>query len=105
MIIGLPKGSIKEKSIKLIAEFGFNIQKGKLSYTNDNIKFILLKHRDIPRLIIEEKIDYGITSEEWLYELQSYEKVKILKKLDWCDTRIDLISSKAISKINTCVTE
>ncbi|XMB25934.1 ATP phosphoribosyltransferase [Paenibacillus sp. BR2-3] len=68
----------------------------------------MLKHRDIPRLIELGYLDLGITSTEWLYENGS--DLYIHKELDWCDTRISLISDKdspVLSENTTirCITE
>ncbi|MNN59929.1 ATP phosphoribosyltransferase [compost metagenome] len=68
----------------------------------------MLKHRDIPGLIELGYLDVGITSTEWLYENDS--DLYIHKELDWCDTRISLISDKDRPVLNgnrgiRCITE
>ncbi len=89
--IGLAKGVVKSKSLKLIEELvGEKTDKNKLSFCNEDFSTFLLKHRDIPQLIEKGIIDIGITSEEWIEENGSC--VDIIEKLDWCDTRVSLIS-------------
>lgn len=89
--IGLPKGVVKTKSLNLIEKFvKKKIDADILHYEYENIRFILLKHRDIARLVNDGTLDYGITSIEWITELNA--KVKILKETEWCNTRISLIS-------------
>ena len=107
--IGLPKGVVKSKSLELIEELlGIKADKNRLNFSKDDVNIYLLKHRDIPKLIERGKIDVGITSLEWIEETESY--VEILQELDWCDTRISLISSKENSVLDSdrtihCITE
>lgn len=110
--IALAKGVVKEKSINLIEEL-LDIKitnKGLLSFSKGDVNIFLLKHRDIPKLVESGKIDIGITSMEWIEETQS--KVEIIDEIDWCDTRISLISpiGKSSYKLSKkekiyCVTE
>ena len=107
MKIGLPKGNVIDKSF-LVAKklLSHELDLGRLSFLNDTYEIYLLKHRDIPKLVEDGRIDIGITSYEWVKERQS--DVKVLAELDWCDTKICLIKSPNVLK-NTetlnCVTE
>ncbi|AIQ15084.1 ATP phosphoribosyltransferase [Paenibacillus durus] len=107
---GMPKGVVKRKSISLIEDLlRVPINKDKLHFFDQgDVHYYLLKHRDIPRLIELGCLDLGITSTEWLYENGS--DLYIHKELDWCDTRISLISDKdspVLSENATirCITE
>ncbi|MFB5761890.1 ATP phosphoribosyltransferase [Paenibacillus medicaginis] len=108
--IGLPKGVVKHKSISVIETFlNYDINKEKLHFfDNSRVHFYLLKHRDIPKLISSGNLDFGITSTEWIYE--SDIELHVHKELDWCDTRISLISGKGEPVLGQklpirCVTE
>lgn len=107
--VGLPKGVLKEKSLRLVELLlNMKINKNLLSFNSDEYKIFLLKHRDIPKMIANNMLDIGITSSEWISE--SKNKVKIIKKMDWCNTRISLITSDPNYKVQadkeiSCVTE
>ncbi len=106
--IGLPKGNVIGKSLQLVRYImGEDADSKKLSFKKDNITLLLLKHRDIPKMIEKGQLDVGITSYEWIVENDS--KVKVIKELDWCDTRIALIggAQNEIDNRNSvnCLTE
>lgn len=110
--VGLPKGNMLSNSLNIvnnILKSNIDLNTRKLFFKDDNIEFYLLKHRDIPSLIDNHIIDIGITSEEWVIEKQLKNKLKIIKYLDWCDTRISLINKKGnVINKNTaikCITE
>ena len=106
--IGLPKGTIKEKSFDVIRKLtGMDAQGKRLSYKNAEAEIFLLKHRDIPRLLARKVIDVGITSTEWLDECG--DDLAILKELNWCDTRMSVIGREGtqLSELERirCITE
>lgn len=90
--IGLPKGVVKIKSLTVIEHFlQEKIDSKKLGFIGKNdTYFYLLKHRDIPNLVSEGILDVGITSSEWIEEKGF--SLHINRELDWCDTRVSLIS-------------
>jgi ATP phosphoribosyltransferase len=106
--IGLPKGTIKEKSLDVIRGLTGGHAGGKrLSYGTADTEIFLLKHRDIPGLLARKVIDVGITSTEWLDECGA--DLAVLKSLDWCDTRMSVIAKEGTRlsdlKRIRCVTE
>lgn len=103
--IGLPKGNVFNKSKELVEKFtGNSIIDGKLKVGYENFRFYFLKHRDIPFFVESGKLDYGITSDEWIVETGV--SVTRIKELDWCDTKIALIKSENYGgDLLTCVTE
>lgn len=109
MRIGLPKGSVKHRSIGIIETIvGCRLAERQLRVASGGMEFFLLKHRDIPALVESGMLDFGITSSEWLEERAS--QLSVLLELDWCDTRISVIGPKHGRKpeagaIGTCVTE
>lgn len=103
--IGLPKGNIHHFSSKLLSDtLGEIAAIKKLHYSFMNYDFFFLKHKDIARMIKNGELDFGITSEDWIFEYQ-YSPI-IVKRLDWCHTKIALISDSADrTNISTCVSE
>lgn len=110
MRIGLPKGTVKGRSERLIEELtGQRIQPRRLAYTRDQLTCFLLKHRDIPVLMKSGDLDLGITSTEWLVEKGP--ELEVLHRTDWCDTRISLVGTeRSYARVRSgdgfsCVTE
>ena len=103
--IGLPKGNVLSKSKQLVERItGKPVVAGRLSVEYENYRFFFLKHRDIPGLVEQGVLNYGITSDEWIAETDA--RVIRFKELDWCDTKIALIEHKdASNKPRSCVTE
>lgn len=108
--IGLPKGVVKAKSLRLVENIlGYTPPPGRLTARDgERFEFFLLKHRDIPVLIENGKLDIGITSTEWIIERRSV--VLRLRTLDWCDARISFIrhsscGSGGLPPQFTCITE
>lgn len=102
--IGLPKGKVHGKGYKLIEEsFRTVISTHQLSFTSLDYEVYFMKHRDIARLVGNNTLDFGITSEEWIREMDA--NVCILKKLDWCTTKMALIAASHDVVISSCVTE
>ncbi len=107
MRIGLPKGNIYNKSKNLVREIcKKDFPDGKLTICSEKYSFYFLKHRDIPRLIAQGFLDYGITSDEWIAE--SGYNLQRIEKTNWCHTKIAIIGKdrkKHIQNISSCVTE
>lgn len=104
--IGLPKGNIKKKSIALAKTMlNEDYDDSLLHFCKDDIEVFLLKQRDIPQLLDNGILDIGITSTEWITEKEV--DLTIEQYLDWCDTRISLItpSNHMERPLKTCVTE
>lgn len=109
--VGLPKGVVKKRSIALIESYvGGTLNADKLNFeVESDLTFYMLKHRDIPKLIASGVLDFGITSTEWVNE-GNYD-IDIITELDWCDTRVSLISEIGRSILSSespkirCVTE
>ena len=94
--IGLPKGNLLNSSCKIIKRaLNTEISPGKLCFQGNGVRFVFLKHKDIPLMLQNHKLDYGITSSDWVME-KGYNG-NIIKELEWCKTRISLIASAKIS--------
>lgn len=106
--IGLPKGVVKSRSLEIIRRYAGEIKNEKtMFYPVGGLCFFLLKHRDIPVFIEHGWLDFGVTSTEWLIEQNV--NLEIVKKLDWCNTRISLLATESTlysdEPYSTCVTE
>lgn len=105
--IASAKGNIQKKTKSLLeTKFSVKIDEKKLSFSYRNYLFLFLKHRDIPNLLLNKKIDIGITSLEWIKEKNI--DLAILYKLDWCNTKICCIKHKDTKESlerRVCVTE
>lgn len=107
--MGLPKGVVKQRSFQLIESYlGHGVNRQQLWFTDEKkMSFYLLKHRDIPRLIASGQLDCGITSTEWTEEFDL--GFDTIAELDWCDTRISVISPEAAPALEknviNCITE
>jgi ATP phosphoribosyltransferase len=106
--IGLPKGGVIQHSLKLMGKcLNKEIDSNALNDIEGQYCFYLLKHRDIPRLVEDGVLDIGVTSSEWVEEVGA--DLSIIKNLDWCDTRISLISHRDMPVLEhgevRCVTE
>lgn len=81
--VGYPKGNVHGKARHLVEKrFNISFPKEKLHIENDDYDIFFLKHRDIARLVVQRTLDFGVTSEEWLQELNVEKDVNVLKKLD-----------------------
>ncbi|MCC7197773.1 ATP phosphoribosyltransferase [Candidatus Peregrinibacteria bacterium] len=110
--IALPKGRFHNNSLSIVKnnvkDNVFNIeQERKLFFESEDYIFFLLKPSDICSLILNEKVDLGIVPDEWILEHELQHKVSFdkLKKFNWINTRMSLItdSVKNISENDTIV--
>jgi len=108
--IGFPKGNIKKKSLSAIAKIlGHEVDQDGLNFSNGkDCEAYLLKHRDIPLLLQQGRLDFAVASTEWLEERGA--DFPILCALGWSQYRICLIGSpsKPIDQQKgptSCVTE
>ncbi len=93
--IGIPKGSLQEHTLKIFESAGFNIQVPTKSYIlkidDPEIEVFMLRPQEIPKYLEEQKLDVGISGEDWIKETKAkvieicdlkYAKQKI-KKVKW----------------------
>ncbi len=73
--LGIPKGSLQEKTIELFQMAGFNIYVSGRSYfpaiDDPEIKVVLVRAQEMSRYIEEGILDCGITGEDWILENNS----------------------------------
>lgn len=104
--IAFAKGNIQKKACNILwKKWGVDFNKNKLSIEIEGNKYFFVKHRDIPKLLMDGVVDIGVTSFEWIKEKKV--DVHILKTLDWCDTTICYIEPVSRTRKDnvTCVTE
>jgi len=69
--LGIPKGSLQEKTLELFRMAGFNIYLSSRSYfpsIDDNeIEVVLIRAQEMSRYVEEGVLDCGITGEDWIF--------------------------------------
>lgn len=73
--LGIPKGSLQEKTLEIFKNGGFNISVSSRSYTpsidDEEIKPTLLRAQEMSRYVEDGVLDCGITGEDWILENNS----------------------------------
>ena len=73
--IGLPKGSLKEATLRYLSKAGFNFSISSRSYfpsvDDDEIEAILIRAQEIARYVHEGVFDAGLTGIDWVKETRS----------------------------------
>jgi len=103
--IGIPKGSLQEKTIEVFKMAGFNIYINPRSYfpsiDDPEIEVTLLRAQEMSRYVEEGVLDCGITGEDWVLENGS--KVVKLTDLSYAKQTLNpvrwVVAVRADSKI------
>ncbi len=70
--LGIPKGSLQEKTLEIFKMGGFNISVSSRSYSpsidDPEIKPTLLRAQEMSRYVADGVLDCGITGEDWILE-------------------------------------
>jgi len=70
--LGIPKGSLQEKTLELFRMAGFNIYLSSRSYfpsiDDTDIEVVLIRAQEMSRYVEEGVLDCGITGEDWILE-------------------------------------
>jgi len=73
--LGIPKGSLQERTLEIFKKAGFNVYLNPRSYfpsiDDPEIKVILVRAQEVSRYIEEGVLDCGITGEDWILENNS----------------------------------
>ena len=81
--LGLPKGSLQEKTLEILRMAGFNTYVSSRSYfpsiDDPEIEPVLIRAQEMSRYVEEGVLDCGITGEDWILENNS--KVNRLAEL------------------------
>lgn len=72
LTLGIPKGSLQDKTIEIFGHAGFNIYVSQRSYfptiDDPEIKLVLIRAQEMARYVEEGVLDCGITGEDWVLE-------------------------------------
>ena len=75
IVLGIPKGSLQEATVKIFSMAGFRIGVSERSYfpsiDDDQINLVLVRAQEISRYVEEGVLDCGITGEDWIRENDS----------------------------------
>lgn len=81
--LGIPKGSLQERTIELFRKAGFSISVGSRSYfpsiDDAQIQPVMVRAQDMSRYVQEGVLDCGITGYDWIMENDS--KVVVIEDL------------------------
>ena len=70
--IGLPKGSLQDATIRLMAKAGFHFSVSQRSYfpsiDDDEIQAILIRAQEIAKYVQDGVFDVGLTGKDWILE-------------------------------------
>ncbi len=70
--LGIPKGSLQEKTLEIFQMAGFNIYLSPRSYfptvDDPQIKVVLIRAQEMSRYVEDGVLDCGITGEDWILE-------------------------------------
>ncbi len=73
--IGLPKGSLQESTMRLMAKAGFHFFVRERSYfpsiDDEEIQAILIRAQEIARYVQDGVFDVGLTGKDWILESRS----------------------------------
>jgi len=73
--LGIPKGSLQEKTLEFLRKAGFGIHISPRSYfpsfDDPQIKPVLIRAQEMSRYVEEGILDCGITGEDWILENNS----------------------------------
>ena len=94
LCIGLPKGRFIQCSSAVLKNLGVDLEQAPrrcswvVELDDINLCIKLLKVQDIPEFVYKGDLDFGITSDEWVYERGV--SLKPLLDLQWCQTQVVL---------------
>ena len=70
--LGIPKGSLQDSTIQLLARAGFNVYVSSRSYfpsiDDDEIECTLIRAQEMARYVADDAVDAGLTGQDWIAE-------------------------------------
>ena len=73
--LGIPKGSLQDSTIQLLARAGFNVYVSPRSYfptiDDPDIECTLIRAQEMARYVADEAVDAGLTGIDWITEHQA----------------------------------
>ncbi len=96
LFLAIPKGSLQEYTLKIFKQAGFEIKVPERGYIleidDPDITCYLLRPQEIPLYLAKNKLDLGISGDEWIKNLEArmievldlkYAKTGLQKKVKW----------------------
>ncbi len=72
LVLGIPKGSLQESTLRLFQQAGFNISVSSRSYfptvDDDELSLIMFRAQEMSRYVEDGVIDAGLTGYDWIQE-------------------------------------
>jgi len=72
IVLGLPKGSLQEATLKIFGMAGFRINVSERSYfpsiDDEEVSLVLVRAQEMSRYVEDGVLDCGITGEDWIRE-------------------------------------
>lgn len=88
--LGLPKGSLQNATLDLMARAGFDIQVAERSYSpsidDPEIEVVLFRAQEMSRYVEDGVLDAGLTGKDWIAENGS--DVQVVADLVYAKTRL-----------------
>ncbi len=70
--LGIPKGSLQESTVQLLARAGFNVYVSQRSYfptiDDPEIECTLIRAQEMARYVADGAVDAGLTGQDWIAE-------------------------------------
>ena len=70
--LGIPKGSLQDSTIQLLARAGFNVYVSPRSYfptiDDPEIECALIRAQEMARYVADDAVDAGLTGQDWIAE-------------------------------------
>ena len=70
--LGIPKGSLQESTVQLLARAGFNVYVSERSYfpsiDDPEIECTLIRAQEMARYVADGAVDAGLTGQDWIAE-------------------------------------
>ena len=89
--LGIPKGSLQESTVLLLARAGFNVYINSRSYfptiDDPEIECTLIRAQEMARYVADDAVDAGLTGQDWIAEQHAATGAEVV-------TIADLIYSK-----------
>ncbi len=93
LVIGIPKGSLEEQTIRLFEKAGIRIMNGSRSYypasSDPEIKIMIARPQDIPLYVEKGVMDCGITGRDWVIERSA--KVEEFAEMEYAKSGIGTV--------------
>ncbi|KPK58257.1 MAG: ATP phosphoribosyltransferase [Planctomycetes bacterium SM23_32] len=75
LVLGIPKGSLQETSVRMLFCAGFRVEIGPRSYypaiDDEELKARLIRPQDMSRFVERGAVDAGLTGADWIAENES----------------------------------